>query len=96
MKLITLAVADGSAAAIAYDDCYARIIGSVTTSRFADVGEILRGGHLNDLATLEAQAGEQVTYAPQDLLPPVLLPGAVLCVGLNYRSHILEMGRSRA
>ena len=29
----------------------------------------------------------------RDLLRPVLAPGAVVCVGLNYRTHILEMGR---
>jgi acylpyruvate hydrolase len=28
-----------------------------------------------------------------ELAPPVPGPGKVLCVGLNYRAHILEMGR---
>jgi acylpyruvate hydrolase len=27
------------------------------------------------------------------VLRPILQPGAVVCVGLNYRPHILEMGR---
>ena len=33
--------------------------------------------------------------APTDaeLAPLVLSPGKIVCVGLNYRSHILEMGR---
>jgi acylpyruvate hydrolase len=29
----------------------------------------------------------------QELAPVVPVPGKILCVGLNYRSHILEMGR---
>lgn len=27
------------------------------------------------------------------LLPPVALPGRILCVGLNYRAHVEEVGR---
>jgi acylpyruvate hydrolase len=34
-----------------------------------------------------------VPLEPARLLCPVLEPGAVVCVGLNYRTHILEMGR---
>ena len=36
--------------------------------------------------------GERVTLAGADLAPPVR-PAKVICVGLNYRSHIEEMGR---
>nr|BFE74793.1 hypothetical protein GCM10020092_080940 [Actinoplanes digitatis] len=31
--------------------------------------------------------------AEREYAPVVLSPGKVLCVGLNYRNHILEMGR---
>lgn len=30
--------------------------------------------------------------AEELLMRPVLSPGAIVCVGLNYRTHILEMG----
>ena len=30
--------------------------------------------------------------ASTDLAPVVTLPGKIICQGLNYRSHILEMG----
>lgn len=30
------------------------------------------------------------------LLPPVLDPGKILCIGLNYADHIAEMGRARS
>ncbi|HET9770668.1 MAG TPA: fumarylacetoacetate hydrolase family protein, partial [Acidimicrobiia bacterium] len=39
-----------------------------------------------------AAGGERVAVADADLAPPVR-PGKVVCVGLNYRSHIEEMGR---
>jgi acylpyruvate hydrolase len=31
--------------------------------------------------------------APNSWAPPVLRPSKIVCVGLNYRNHILEMGR---
>src|SRR5882724_12872542 len=39
-----------------------------------------------------AGAGDRVALAEADLAPPVR-PAKVVCVGLNYRSHIEEMGR---
>src|SRR5690606_14688382 len=30
---------------------------------------------------------------PHAWAPPVLRPSKIVCVGLNYRNHILEMGR---
>ncbi len=39
-----------------------------------------------------ALGGERIALADADLAPPVR-PAKVVCVGLNYRSHIEEMGR---
>ena len=39
-----------------------------------------------------AESGERVALAGADLAPTVR-PAKVICVGLNYRSHIEEMGR---
>lgn len=36
--------------------------------------------------------GEEVTFDRTDLLPLVPRPGKAICVGLNYREHIVEMG----
>lgn len=60
----------------------------------ADVGHLLQdprwtsvaraaNGPAHDLAGLDRQAWA----------PPVLRPSKIVCVGLNYRNHILEMGR---
>ena len=57
----------------------------------ADVGALLADPAWRDLA---AKAdGARHTLADADVAPLVLLPGKTFCVGLNYRTHILEMGR---
>lgn len=59
---------------------------------FRDVGEALaRTRLLSALARMdgEALALEQLTFAPL-----VIAPQKIICVGLNYRSHIAEMGRT--
>lgn len=46
-------------------------------------------GALPDLLTAQvAFPVEQVGY-----LPPILRPGKIICLGLNYKAHIQEMGR---
>jgi acylpyruvate hydrolase len=56
----------------------------------ADVGELLVAG--------QGQVGEREGARPvpvpeADFAPVVPRPGKIICVGLNYRSHILETGR---
>ena len=57
----------------------------------ADVGELLA----DPAWRVRAAAAEGRTYPLEgaDLAPVVPNPGKILCVGLNYRNHILEMGR---
>jgi acylpyruvate hydrolase len=54
-----------------------------------DVGALLA---LPDWRARAAGAGRPLA-GPVDHAPLVPRPGKVLCVGLNYRTHILEMGR---
>lgn len=97
MALITLNWNGATAAAVGVDDGRAVIVGESNGHgpAFADVGELLRAGE-DGLAQARAAAagtGRQVSYAPADLRRPILSPGAVLCVGLNYRTHVLEIGQ---
>jgi acylpyruvate hydrolase len=93
MKLITLQLPAATGAAVVTGDGTARVFGTAAAPTFPDVGAILRAGLLADGPGLEATPGEDVDYTDADLLAPILEPGAVICIGLNYRSHILEMGR---
>jgi len=55
----------------------------------ADVGELLAHGSLSD-----ARPAAEDGLAVEDvrLLPPVLRPPKIICIGLNYRSHAEEQG----
>jgi len=60
----------------------------------ADVGALLAVPHWRERAA--AADGRRHALAdldPRAWAPPVLRPSKIVCVGLNYRRHILEMGR---
>ena len=89
MRLITVRGADGPMAAVEKPE------GRFAVTRpdgraYRDVGELLRAD--GDLRRTVAAA----TLKLPDNLPllrPILEPGAIVCVGLNYKRHVLEMGR---
>jgi acylpyruvate hydrolase len=84
MKLATLRTPDGSVAA--------RVDGQrgIVIDGVADVGALLARPDWRSLAEQATGPG-----LPLDNLDTVIPhPGKVICVGLNYRAHILEMGRS--
>jgi acylpyruvate hydrolase len=83
MKLATLRL-DGTTAAV-------RVEGTTAIqTAFAEVGELLREG---DVASVGSAHGTEYDLSTADLAPVVPKPGKIVCVGLNYRNHILEMGR---
>lgn len=60
----------------------------------ADVGEVLaRPGWRAWAASAAAETGARRPVGDLDYAPLVPRPDKVVCVGLNYRNHILEMGR---
>jgi acylpyruvate hydrolase len=88
MRLATLRLPGGTNAAVVHDDL------AIGLPAYEDVGALLRDEGRGLEAAREAAASEQGRpYEKADILRPVLSPGATVCVGLNYRTHILEMGR---
>jgi acylpyruvate hydrolase len=79
MRWATIRTGDGTRAA--------RIDGDVLVELDArDVGELLgRDGDARETGAVHDIAGA-------DYAPVVTHPGKILCQGLNYRTHILEMG----
>jgi acylpyruvate hydrolase len=81
MKMATIRTADGATRAVRVEDDHLVDLGA------ADVGEFL------------ANPERAVTGGPAypldgvDYAPVVPHPSKIVCVGLNYRNHILEMGR---
>jgi acylpyruvate hydrolase len=87
MKLATLR-RDGGTVAVRLDAEYAVELG------LPDVGALLHDRDWRGIA--ETGTGAQHLVAdltPPDFAPVVPRPGKVICVGLNYRAHIQEMGR---
>lgn len=77
---------------VSYDAGDGPRAGVLTGDGVADAGrsvlELLRGGALDSLEP----AGETVPLESVKLLPPVLAPEKIVCIGLNYRSHAEESG----
>ncbi|MFE7277359.1 MULTISPECIES: fumarylacetoacetate hydrolase family protein [Streptomyces] len=83
MKLATIRIGDGTRAV------------RVEGSRYAELDAPDVGGLLarEDWRTAAEAAEADRPLADVDYAPLVPRPGKILCVGLNYRNHILEMGR---
>ncbi len=94
MRLITVDTNAGPRAAVEQDG-YALLIPAANgTQAYADIGALLRAGPDGLAAARKVleDGGERVLLDDDNRLRPVLEPGATVCVGLNYRSHIEEMG----
>jgi acylpyruvate hydrolase len=84
MRFATIRTTDGTTAA--------RLDGDVLVPlAAADVGALLAGG--GGPATEERAGAAQVPAGEASFAPLIPHPSKVLCVGLNYRAHILETGR---
>jgi acylpyruvate hydrolase len=90
MRLLT-AVATGESAVFVEDTEGPHIVTRRGGGHYPDVRALLEAG---DLGLDDARrALSDPSVEALQTLRPVLDPGAVICVGLNYRSHILEMKR---
>jgi len=61
-------------------------------SRYPTLRAALTADMLSWVAEVAA-AGEPVAYDQLDLLPTIPDAGKIICIGMNYRAHINEMGR---
>lgn len=58
---------------------------------YADLSQLLADPQWRTVAA--DAVGDRVDLGSADYAPVVPRPGKIVCVGLNYRSHIAEMGR---
>lgn len=87
MRLVTIADGDATTAAVLSGDTVGRVAG------YQDVGALFAAGDRGLAAAREVPRNEFVPLDPEALRRPVIAPAATVCVGLNYASHIREMGR---
>ena len=84
MRLATVRTADGTRAARVEGD-------RLLLLAAPDVGALLAGGQGAEAAADGETFGE-LAFADASFAPLVPHPEKIFCVGLNYRSHIREMG----
>ena len=84
MRFATIRTAAGTTAARLDGD-------SLVPLDAADVGALLASGDASSVGARAGAAG--VPVAEADFAPVVTNPSKIICVGLNYRTHIIETGR---
>ncbi|MCU1477875.1 MAG: hypothetical protein JWQ64_2568 [Subtercola sp.] len=88
MKLATLRIGNGSSAVRIDADT------AVEISGFTDVGALLAEASWASIAARAGGTAHPLKHIePSSWAPVVPHPSKIVCVGLNYRTHILEMGR---
>ena len=87
MRLVSFLRPNGTASYGTIDGDVIRDAGAVLS--FPDLRAVIAAAATNDLAG----QGPELAAADVTLLPPVTNPDKILCVGLNYLSHIKETGR---
>lgn len=90
MRLATLRTADGTVAA-RVDTADDGTMKAVEITGVPDVGALLAVPGWQERAS--ESTGTTHDFAAADLATLIPNPKKVVCVGLNYRTHILEMGR---
>jgi acylpyruvate hydrolase len=89
MKLATLRLA-GTTAAVRVDDENDTVSATVIDG-YPDLSALLADEDWKSIA--ERATGRTVSLDDADYAPVVPKPGKIVCVGLNYATHIKEMGR---
>lgn len=92
MKLLSFS-RNGSTSYGAFLDDGIVDLGARNSHRWPSLSAALRNGAIEALQTQAAALGPDFGPAEIRFLPPILDPGRILCVGLNYKSHIEETGR---
>lgn len=62
-------------------------------ARYPDLVAVLRGGALDELQAAVRSGGVPVPADALRRLPVIPNPGKVICVGLNYKTHVAETKR---
>jgi 2-keto-4-pentenoate hydratase/2-oxohepta-3-ene-1,7-dioic acid hydratase in catechol pathway len=62
--------------------------------RYAGLRAVLAAGALGELRSATAGQRPDAALEAVELLPPIRDPGKLLCVGLNYKTHVEETGRT--
>jgi 2-keto-4-pentenoate hydratase/2-oxohepta-3-ene-1,7-dioic acid hydratase in catechol pathway len=68
-------------------------VGRELGDSYATLGAVLRAGALDAVRDAAAGASADVALDAIEYLPPITDPPKIVCIGLNYKTHIEETGR---
>ncbi|TAJ97607.1 MAG: FAA hydrolase family protein [Reyranella sp.] len=68
-------------------------LSSRTSGRWSGLRDVIAAKALGELAAAATGAPADLKLEDVELLPVIPDPGKILCVGLNYASHVGEVGR---
>jgi 2-keto-4-pentenoate hydratase/2-oxohepta-3-ene-1,7-dioic acid hydratase in catechol pathway len=68
-------------------------VGRKLGDSYATLGAVLRAGALDAVRDAAAGASADVALDAIEYLPPITDPAKIVCIGLNYKTHIEETGR---
>jgi 2-keto-4-pentenoate hydratase/2-oxohepta-3-ene-1,7-dioic acid hydratase in catechol pathway len=94
MRICSYVTTDGQTSFGVVEDGRIFDAGSSLRARYRDVRSVLAADALGELAK-EAKASPALNLADVSLLPPIPQPDKIICIGLNYMTHIKETGRER-
>ena len=92
MKLLSFS-RNGNASYGAFLDDGIVDLGARNSHRWPSLSAALSDGRVEALQDQATALGPDLGCEEIRFLPPILDPGRILCVGLNYKSHIEETGR---
>ncbi len=90
MKLVSFLQQDQARVGVMREE---RIIDLSTHDVGRSMKHLLQRGALERVAQLSDSLEATDTSDEIDFLPGISNPGKILCIGINYRKHVLEMGR---
>lgn len=63
-------------------------------AKYPDLKSVIAAGLLEDLEQKTRNGGHAIKASQGHLLPVIMNPGKIFCVGLNYKTHVAEMKRA--
>ena len=94
MKLVTFQDAEGTRiGALTADGAGVVDLHKADASLPTEMVALLEGGDVAlDKARTAAARGSAISLDSVKLLAPILRPGKIICIGMNYRDHAGEIG----
>ncbi|WP_339771903.1 fumarylacetoacetate hydrolase family protein [uncultured Pseudosulfitobacter sp.] len=94
MRISSYITADGTASYGIVQDGKLHDAGKALRATFPDLRAVMAAGALDQLKAA-AETGEVLDMASVKLLSPLPNPDKIICIGLNYMTHINETGRDK-